>query len=126
MSSPFSKRMQGVATRLLGKFGSTVTLVRAGAKVWDASLGEYVQQPPTTIPLTAVPTPISRNLSSGIVNLMDKTTIQAGDMQVICDPGVVPAMEDKMLFNGDEWSIVAMSPSRVNDDVVAYFVLVRK
>lgn len=126
MSTAFSKKMQGVATKLLGKFGSTVTLVRAGAKVWDASLGEYVQQPSMTIPLTAVPTPISRNLSSGIVNLMDKTTIQAGDMQVICDPGVVPAMADKMLFNGDEWSIVAMSPSRVNDDVVAYFVLVRK
>ncbi|MBU4717089.1 hypothetical protein IF170_24085, partial [Salmonella enterica subsp. enterica serovar Typhimurium] len=50
MSTAFSKKMQGVATRLLGKYGSTVTLVRAGAKVWDEDLGEYVQQPGTQIP----------------------------------------------------------------------------
>ncbi|KAF2282287.1 hypothetical protein GH714_044131 [Hevea brasiliensis] len=35
MSTAFSRKMQGVATRLLGKYGSTVTLVRAGGKVWD-------------------------------------------------------------------------------------------
>lgn len=126
MSTAFSKKMQGVGTRLLGKFGSAVTLVRAGSKVWDEDLGEYVQQPDTQIPLTAVPVPISRNLSSGIVNQISGTTIQAGDMQVICDHGVIPDMDDKILFNNEQWSIVAMSPSRVNDDVVAYFVLVRK
>lgn len=49
MSTAFSKKMRGVATRLLGKYGSTVTLVRAGTKVWDADLGEYVQQPDTLI-----------------------------------------------------------------------------
>ncbi|EMZ3894785.1 hypothetical protein ABDJ00_004956, partial [Salmonella enterica] len=54
MSTAFSKKMQGVATRLLGKYGSTVKLIRAGAKVWDEGLGEYVQQPDTQIPLTAV------------------------------------------------------------------------
>lgn len=54
MSSAFSKRMQKTATRLLGKYGSAVNLIRAGAKVWDPDEGEYVESPPTTIPLTSV------------------------------------------------------------------------
>lgn len=119
MSTAFSNKMQGVATRLLGKYGSTVTLVRAGAKVWDASAGEYVQQPSTSIPLTSVPVPVNANLVNG-------TTIQAGDMIVRSDFSVVPAMEDKVEFGGEQWSVVGIEKKMVNDDVVAYFIQVRK
>lgn len=119
MSSAFSKRMQGLATRLLSKYGSTVTLVRAGARVWDESLGEFVQEPDTTIPLTAVPVPIN-------IALVNGTTIQAGDMMVKADYSVLPKMEDKVNFNGEQWSVVGLERKQVNDDVVAWFIQVRK
>lgn len=119
MGTAFSKKMQGVATRLLGKYGSTVTLVRAGSKVWDESLGEYVQQPDTLIPLTAVPVPINAGLVNG-------TTIQAGDMVVKADFSVLPKMEDKVLFAGEQWSIQGIERKQVNDDIVAWFIQVRK
>lgn len=119
MSSVFSKKMQGVATKLLSKYGSTVTLVRAGSKVWDEILGEYVQQPDTSVPLTAVPVPINAALVNG-------TTIQAGDMMVKADYSVLPKMEDKVDFNGERWSVVSIERKQVNDDVVAWFIQVRK
>lgn len=119
MSTGFSRKMQGVATRLLGKYGSTVTLVRAGGKVWDEVLGEYVQGADTSIPLTAVPVPVSAGLVNG-------TTIQAGDMVVKADYSVLPKMQDKVDFNGERWSVVGIETKMVNDDVVAWFIQVRK
>ena len=119
MSTAFSKKMQGVATRLLDKYGSTVTLVRAGSKVWNPVAGEYEWQPDTQIPLTAVPVPINATLVNG-------TTIQAGDMIVKADYSVLPKMEDKVDFAGERWSVVAIEPKQVNDDIVAWFIQVRK
>lgn len=119
MSSAFSKRMQKTATRLLGKYGSTVNLIRAGSKVWDPDEGEYVVTPPVTIPLTSVPVPVNAALVNG-------TTIQAGDMIVKADSGVLPTMEDKVSFNGSEWSIQSIETKMVNDDVIAWFIQVRK
>jgi hypothetical protein len=119
MSTVFSKKMQGVATRLLDKYGSTVTLVRAGSKVWDETLGEYVQQPDTQIPLTAVPVPISAGLVNG-------STIQSGDMVVKADYSVLPKMEDKVNFASEQWSVVGIERKQVNDDIVAWFIQVRK
>lgn len=119
MSTAFSKKMQGVATRLLDKYGSTVTLVRAGSKVWDDLLGEYVQQPDTLLPLTAVPVPVNAGLVNG-------TTIQAGDMVVKADYSVLPKMEDKVDFSGERWSVVGIEKKQVNDDIVAWFIQVRK
>lgn len=119
MSSAFSKRMQKTATRLLGKYGSAVNLIRAGSKVWDPDEGEYFESPTTTIPLTSVPVPVN-------VALVNGTTIQAGDMIVKADHSVLPKMEDKVSFNGAEWSIVAIETKMVNDDVIAWFIQVRK
>lgn len=119
MSTAFSKKMQGVATRLLGKYGSTVTLVRAGGKVWNPSTGEYDVSPDTTIPLTSVPVPVN-------VGLVNGTTIQAGDMVVKADHSVLPKMEDKIDFGGARWSVVGIDTKMVNDDVVAYLIQVRK
>lgn len=119
MSTAFSKKMQGVATRLLDKYGSTVTLVRAGSKVWNPVTGEYEWQPDTQIPLTAVPVPINAALVNG-------TTIQAGDMIVKADYSVLPKMEDKVDFADARWSVIAIERKQVNDDIVAWFIQVRK
>lgn len=125
MSTAFSKKMQGVATKLLTQYGGTVSLVRAGSKVWNPTLGEYEWQPDTTLPLKAVPVPGSV-AGSRPTHFIDGTTIQAGDMQIICDKKVKPAMGDYVLFKGDTWAIVAISPSTVNDDDIVYFILMRK
>lgn len=119
MSTAFSRRMQGLATRLLDKYGSTVTLVRASGKVWDPVAGEYTQSADTQILLTAVPVPVNAGLVNG-------TTIQAGDMVVKADFSVLPKMEDKIDFGGERWSVVGIQKKIVNDDVVAWFIQVRK
>lgn len=119
MSTPFSRKMQGVATRLLGKYGSTALLVKAGGKVWDSVAGEFVFSDPTTHPLTGVPVPVESSLING-------TTIQAGDITVIADYQLEPSMEDKVVIGGVQLSIVAVEPKLLNDDVVAYFIRCRK
>ena len=119
MSSAFSRKMEGVATRLLTKYGSSVSLVRVGSKVWDANLGEYVFGPDTTIPLAGVPVPVA-------VGLINGTTIQAGDMVVKADGVVEPKVEDKMQFAGAQWSIVNIERKLVNDQTIAWFIQVRK
>lgn len=119
MSTRFSRKMQGVATRLLGKYGSTVTLVRSGSKVWEQDLGEFVQQPDTELALTTAPVPVNAGLING-------TTIQAGDMVVKADYSVLPKMEDKVKFGGEQWSVVGIEKKIVNDDIVAWFIQVRK
>jgi hypothetical protein len=119
MSTPFSRKMQGVATRLLSKYGSTVTLVRAGVKTWDELTGEYIFSESSELPLRSVPVPVN-------ASLVDGATIHAGDMIVRADYSVQPTLEDKILFNGAQWSIVAIDTKIVNDDIIAYFVQVRK
>lgn len=119
MSSAFSRKMAGVATRLLTKYGSTVSLIRAGSKVWDPNLGEYVFGPGTILPLNCVPVPVATGLINGV-------TIQAGDMVVKADWTFTPTMSDKIEFGGAQWSIVDIEQKLVNDDSIAWFIQVRK
>ena len=119
MSSAFSRKMAGVATRLLTKYGSTVSLIRAGSKVWDPNLGEYVFGPDTELPLAGVPVPVT-------VGLINGTTIQAGDMIVKADGAVEPKLADKIEFTGAQWSIVNIERKLVNDQTIAWFIQVRK
>lgn len=119
MSSAFSRKMAGVSTRLLTKYGSTVSLIRAGSKVWDENLGEYVFGHGTIIPLAGVPVPVA-------VGLINGTTIQAGDMVVKADGAVEPKMEDKVSFAGSQWSIVDIERKLINDQTLAWFIQVRK
>lgn len=119
MSSAFSNKMTGVATSLLTKYGSTVSLVRTGAKVWNPVEGEYAFGAPTIIPLAGVPVPVD-------VGLINGTTIQAGDMVVKADGAVEPKHEDKVDFLGARWSIVDIEPKIVNDQTIAWFIQVRK
>jgi hypothetical protein len=47
-------------------------------------------------------------------------------MVVKADYSVLPKMEDKVIFGGDHWSVVGIEKKMVNDDIVAYFIQVRK
>ncbi|EMZ3894713.1 hypothetical protein ABDJ00_004874, partial [Salmonella enterica] len=50
----------------------------------------------------------------------------AGDMVVKADYSVLPNMEDKVEFAGEQWSVVGIEKKIVNDDIVAWFIQVRK
>lgn len=119
MSTAFSQRMQKLGTRLLTKYGSSVSLVRSGDKVWDEVAGEYTQAPDIVLKLNAVPVPVN-------AALINDTAIRAGDMVIKADATVTPDMDDKIDFSGERWSVVAIERKIVNDDTVAWFIQVRK
>lgn len=103
----FTNRMKGVADKLLRKFdesdGRIVLVKKGGEPVWDEQLGEMVIPPSVDVPMIGVTVPFA-------VNLVNGTTIQAGDVQVIAqaiDPvygGI--SQQDKVRIDGVEWSIV--------------------
>lgn len=126
MGSAFSKRMQGVATRLLTKFGSTVSLIRTGDRVWDEDKAEYVPGGEQVIPLNAAPVPV--NLAfGGVKGLQDnRSAVLSGDVIVRADGLVEPKQTDFVQFDGYRWSIINIEKKQVNDDAIAYFIQVRK
>ena len=47
-------------------------------------------------------------------------------MVIKADASVEPRMVDKVDFAGARWSVVGIERKQVNDDVVAWFIQVRK
>lgn len=117
--SQFSKKMQGVATKLLKKYGSTAALVVKGGRVFDTGPDKFVTLPDSETPLTGAPVAVNAALVNG-------TSIQSGDMMLICDESVIPKLADKVRFGGYLWSIVAIPKSLVNDDDIVYKIQIRK
>lgn len=101
----FANRMQKVATKLLTKFDERETpiklIVLGVGTVFDYDLGEYVTAANTEYDCTGVAITVSQSLVNG-------TTIQAGDKMVTVsvNVGVVPTTADKLLIDGQQWSIV--------------------
>ena len=98
-----AKRMQQTATRLLNKFDESngrIKLVRKGASYFDPILGEEVISPDVTIDLVGVTVVFDQSLVNG-------TTIQAGDVMVIATSAEKPTIQDKVLIDGVQWSIVS-------------------
>jgi hypothetical protein len=109
----FSKKMQGVNNKLMSKFDERtgddrLAILKQGTQVWDEIEAEYITGPDTKYFLTGV----QINTLAGMVN---GTTIQQGDMSITAstivkdESGVVidyvPAVNDKMLIDGVQWSI---------------------
>ena len=98
----FAARMQKVAKKLLTKFDESdgrIQLLNKGAPTWDESLGEYVPGVDELINLVGVTVPF--NLA-----LVDGTTIQAGDVQVIVTSDTQISIDDKLIIDGVQYSIV--------------------
>lgn len=101
----FAKSMQAVASKLLSQFDESdgrIVLIRKGGAVWDPVLAEMVQSPDVEIKMTGVTVAYSEQMVNG-------TTIQAGDVQVIAsvvDGGISP--QDKIKIDGALWSIVGV------------------
>lgn len=101
----FANRMQKVATKLLTKFDERETpiklIVLGVGTVFDYDLGEYVTADNTEYNCTGVAITVSQSLVNG-------TTIQSSDKMVTVsvNVGVVPTTADKLLIDGEQWSIV--------------------
>ncbi|MGL4937178.1 hypothetical protein [Shewanella sp.] len=123
----FAKRMQNVASKLLDKFdeseGRIVLVKKGGEPVWDSELGEMVPAPAIEIPLTGVTVEYSQGMVNG-------TTIQSGDVLVIAKV-VNPiyggiSLQDKVKFDGAQWSIVTTPKADYTGVVICYKIQCRK
>lgn len=130
----FSNRMNKVAARLLGKFDERSTkmaILKQGAKVWDSESAEYVIGADVKYFMTGV----EQTISSGLIN---GTTIQSGDKTLTVSTVLtdiagapvdyIPAVSDKVLIDGSQWSIVATEHADYTgaDNIVCYKLQVRK
>lgn len=132
----FAIRMQGVADKLLSKFDertgdARLAILKQGESVWNPVLGEMEIGDDTKYFLTGV----QINSLDGLVN---GTTIQQGDMMLTVSTSVVdasnnpvdyaPQTNDKMLIDGEQWSIVNTPHSNYTGNAlaVAYKIQVRK
>ena len=97
-----AKRMQKTATKLLSKFDESdgrIKLLRQGAPYWDDTLAEIVPGDFEEVPLVGV----TNNYAA---SLIDGTNIKAGDIQVIATSAEPIKMNDKLLIDGAQWSVV--------------------
>jgi primase-polymerase (primpol)-like protein len=81
-----------------------IKIVRPGAKTWNPTLGAYEFGPPSEIPVTGVTVPYATNLING-------TTIQASDVRLVITNDVEPLMDDKVLVDGKQYSVVRPEPA---------------
>lgn len=118
----FAKNMQGVASKLLRKYDESdgrIVLVRQGASAWDETLAEMVFQPDERIPLVGVTVPVD-------VRLIDGTNIQAGDVMAKVTFDQLPTTSDKLELDGEQWSIVAVTPANYTGLVLMFNIQARK
>jgi hypothetical protein len=132
----FAEKMQAVATKLLNKFDERVgddrlAILKQGSVVWNPVTAENDIGPDVKYFLTGV----QKNDMAGLV---DGTTVLQGDMMltvstVIVDESEIvidytPRNADKMLIDGEEWSIVNTPHSNYTGNAltVVFKIQVRK
>jgi hypothetical protein len=132
----FAEKMKAVADKLLTKFDERtgddrLAILKQGAVVWDPVLAEDVIGPDVKYFLTGVQI-------NDLAGLIDGTTILQGDMMLTASTVIVdesenvidytPRNADKMLIDGEDWSIVNTPHSNYtgNSLTVVYKIQVRK
>lgn len=105
--SSFAKRMQGVATRLIGKFDERATKVQlireSDGKYFDFTLGEYVFPQPDNLSIACVQTNQENKL-------FENSQVENGDILLILTSAIKPLMSDNILSDGKTYSIVDIKP----------------
>ena len=115
-------RMQKTATRLLDKFDESdgrIKLVRKGIQTWDNDAGEFLPGADTTIDLVGV----TVNFEDSEIN---NTTILAGDVKVVVTSNEPIKLNDKLLIDGIEWSVVSEPKSNYCGIPICYAVQARR
>ena len=117
-----ASRMQKTATRLLDKFDESdgrIKLIRKGVPIWDNDAGEFLPGIDTTIDLVG----ITVNFEDSEIN---NTTILSGDVKVIVTSNDPIKLNDKLLIDGVEWSVVSEPKSNYTGIPICYMVQARK
>ena len=119
-----AKRFQKMATRLLTKYDEredddVIKLKRTGASVWNPVTAVMDPGPVTEIPVVGVITNFDKSL-------IDGTTIMHNDLLLKITAGQEPLSKDKVLVDGDEYSIVDLPKIRYTNLDICYFAQLRK
>ena len=115
-------RMQKTATRLLGKFDESdgrIKLVRKGIPTWDNDAGEFLPGIDATIDLVGVTVDFDESE-------INNTTILAGDVKVIVTSNEPIKLNDKLLIDGIEWSVVSEPKANYTGIPICYMMQARK
>ena len=118
-------RFKNTADRLLNRFderepGQMITVKRLkGAAVWDPTLGQMVFPATELVEVVGV-------VTSFDLSLVNDNTIQGGDLLIKITSDVTPSMSDKIIIDGDEYSIVSIDPVRYTNTTIMFSVQVRQ
>lgn len=132
----FATDMNEVATELLTEFDERtgddrLAILKQGDVVWNPVTAENEIAPDTKYFLTGT----QQNDLSGMI---DGSTVQQGDMMLTVSTLItdesgaiveyIPQVEDKVLIDGIQWSIVDTPHSNYTGDnlIIAYKIQVRK
>ena len=117
-----ASRMQKTATRLLDKFDESdgrIKLIRKGIPTWDDDAGEFLPGFDSTIDLVGV----TVNFEDSEIN---NTTILASDIKVIVTSKEPIKLNDKLLIDDVEWSVVSEPKANYCGVPICYMVQARK
>ena len=107
-----------IASKLLTKFGKTVTMTIYGESTYDTASGESTASQVSTDIKAAVMSPTLNDYDSGLVI--------NGDMFVlIAAASFTPQPTDTVTINGVLWRIITISPTYSGESIATYKLHVR-
>ena len=115
----FYTNLAATATRLLTKYGQTITIKRVTGKVIDPVTGHVTPGTETTFS----PVGILKKYPDGLI---DGTRITASDRMLVLDNTVEPLMTDEITLQGQNWNIQEVQTSKPAGTALVYFVRVKK
>lgn len=116
----FSAEMRQVADGLIGELGKSATFRRVSSE-YDPVAGETTE--------TTEDTPVSVALEAYSVRQQDSTLVEAGDLQATVPAQLLedaPTTSDRLLIDGEAWSIQRVEPVYAQEQPVIYQLQVRR
>jgi hypothetical protein len=119
VSDAFYTSIAATASRLMGRFGATVTAKRSDAAFINPVTGRRLRGS------------VSQLSAKGIVqrykdSLIDGTRILDSDRLLILDNSFEPLLSDIFVIQGQEWSVISIKSSQPANVPLVYFVQVRR
>ena len=125
----FYPKMQGTASRLLGKYGEKITMQRTVPGTYDPATGETAGDTELEWSPHAVKTGINKELFAGDAQV-GGTRIEAGDMHILVDckgqPHIPQRGDRVVLSNGEIWSVLVDMPVEPAGMTVLYKGIIRR
>jgi hypothetical protein len=113
-------KQANTALKLLSKFGTDITLKRTTGDSVDPVTGTITAGTDASVPTTGLLRPYPDHV-------IDGKRIMSGDRELILSYEQMPLPSDRVVIDGEEWSIIGMKA--IKPDLVAavvYFVQVRR